>query len=308
MQPNQQQQPQGGYQQPQVPYVPPAPAPQQAPFDVDEFRSQVADEIAEKLATKQAEQQQQTQQQQVAASKKYDDWGAPDQPGTVFGDVASIVEQKLQEREQRQQEVNQEVESKQKQDQQWIDNTFNELRTAGYLPPVADPLNQGDAGKQAENELLGYAISLGTTNLQQVARELKFRHDAGYKFDHNTKQFVSMKEPEQSGGPNDIFGDPGKIENPNQPAPQQPQPMQPMAPSYQQPYPQMAPAYPQPYPQMPMGPQNPYMPVPQQYPAGFNAPVSSGNSYVGNQGQQPTLNMLRSNSYDSLIETFNRTQ
>lgn len=226
---------------------------------------------------------QQPQNQEPA--KKYDEWGA------VFEDVdkraEAIVEQKMAERDQAAQQQNQQLSQQEQQNQQYIDATVNQLRQAGYLPPVTNQFDANDPGKQAENELLGYAVyGLGSTDLAKAASELKFRHDAGYRFDANTKQFTQVNQP--SNDPNaGLFGN--LPVNPDQPqqfpqAQQQPQPM------YQQ----------------PVGPQNPYaMP---QYPAGFNAPVSSGNSYQGTQGGAPSLKNLRSNGYDALVEQFNRSQ
>lgn len=216
-------------------------------------------------------------------TKKYDEWGA------VFDDVdkraEAIVDKRFEEAAQQAQQTNQQVTQQEQQNQQYIDNTVSQLRTAGYLPPIANQFDGNDVGKQAENELLGYAISLGSTDLIGAAKELKFRHDAGFKYDYQGKQFVQVNQPNQNDPNGNMFGN--LPQTPDGRPPQQfPQP------------PQM--------PQAPVGPQNPYMPS--QYPAGFNAPVSSGNSYQGTQGGVPALRNLRNSSYDALVDQFSRTQ
>jgi len=286
-------QPQGGF----YPQPYPVPAPQPA-VDLDKLKQDVVSELAETVRgmVPQAPAPEPTQE-----AKRYDDWG------TVFEDVSQLVDKKLQEREQQSQQVDETVKQKSEENQKWIDDTLGQLRTSGYLPPVTNQFDNNDPGKAAENELLGYAIAMGTSNLGQAAQELKFRHDNGYRYDYNTRQFVSAKETEAPTGQPDMFGSMGE----------QPQPAQPPAP-VAQPYPQMPVAYPAapgaapvmpatgyPYP---VGPSNPYMPAPQIYPPGFNAPVSNGASYTGVQGQAPSLGLLRKASYDQIVDTFNRTQ
>lgn len=216
-------------------------------------------------------------------SKKYDEWGA------VFDDTAKqaqdIVNKAFAEREQQQQQSNQQVQQQEQANQQQIDTTVTQLRNAGYLPPVTNQFDSNDPGKQAENELLAYTISLGSTDLVKTAQELKFRHDAGFKYDYQTKQFVQVNQPNTNDPNGNMFGN--LPQTPDGQAPQQ--------------FPQMQPQM----PQAPVGPQNPYMQP--QYPAGFNAPVSSGNSYQGTQGGIPPLKAIRSNSYDALVDQFNRT-
>jgi hypothetical protein len=235
-------------------------------------------------------QQQQPQTPEAQESEKtYDQWGA------VFKDTAKqaqdIVNKALEDRAKVDEEARKAAAQQEQQNQQMIDSTVNQLRAANYLPPVLNQFDANDPGKQAENELLGYAISLGSTDLVRTAQELKFRHDAGFKYDYQTKQFVQVNGPSAQDPNSMMFGN--LPQTPDAQAPQQnPFGMQPQMPQTQQPY----------------GPQNPYMQPPQQYPAGFNAPVSSGASYQGMQGQVPPLKAIRSNSYDALVDQFNRTQ
>lgn len=210
------------------------------------------------------------QQANLTEGKKYDEWGS------VFEDVRKEAQEVFRTEQAKQEQARLDADNKvneqEQANQQYIDNTLGQLRQAGFLPQPTNQLDPNDPGKQAENELIGYAVNIGSSDLVKVAQELKFRHDAGYKFDYQSKQFVQTNQP----NPNDpsalMFGNP------------QPEQFNPT----------------------PVGPQNPYMP--KQYPVGFNAPVSSGNTYQGVQGQVPSLRALRTNSYDSLVENFNRTQ
>lgn len=269
-------------QQPQAPapgiVVQPTPDPAitQLQTDIGEIKTALGTLVPQQpVAPVETEPQQPT--------KKYDEWGA------VFEDVdkraEAIVNKRFEEAAQQAQQTTQQVTQQEQQNQQYINNTFSELRNAGYLPPVTNQFDANDAGKQAENELLGYAISLGSTNLVSAAKELKHRHDTGSKYDHQTNQFVQVNQPNQNDPNGNMFGN--LPQTPDGRPPQQ----------FQQP-PQM--------PQAPVGPQNPYMAP--QYPAGFNAPVSSGSSYQGTQGGVPSQRNLRGNSYDALVEQFNRTQ
>lgn len=295
--------------QPQQPYIPPVQQPQQpANFDFTAQNQPIAPVQQQPLTSAQpdpaftalqsdiAEIKAALGQQPVAPvvqtpepqapAKQYDQWGA------VFEDTAKqteqIIEQKLADQQLAQTQAMQAASQQEQQNQAYIDNTVNQLRQAGYLPPVANQFDANDQGKQAENELLGYAISLGSTDLVGAARELKFRHDAGFKYDYQSKGFVQTQQ--QANDPNaGMFGD------------------LPMTPDGQ---PQQFAPPQQPQFQQSVGPQNPYMMQPQtpQYPAGFNAPVSSGATYQGTQGGVPSQRALRSSSYDVLVENFNRTQ
>lgn len=217
-------------------------------------------------------------------AKKYDEWGA------VFEDTGkqaeAIVDARLAELQQESVQTNEQLNQQEQQNQQYIDNTVNQLRQAGYLPPINNQFDANDPGKQAENELLGYAVyGVGSTDLVKAAQELKFRHDAGYKYDYNAKNWVQVNQP--TGDPNSqMFGN--LPQNPDQPQSFIPAPQNFMPPN------------------QPIGPQNPYMAP--QYPPGFNAPVSSGSSYMGTQNGVPSLKNIRTNSYDALVEQFNRSQ
>ncbi len=279
---------------PIAPIAPIAPVAQPT-FDPSAFKQEVIDGVKQTIAPmlEHSSAPSDDDQQQEEPKKTYNEWGA------VFEDVAKVVDQRIDHHNQQLTQTNTLAEQQEQQNQHYIDNTLNQLRGAGYLPVVSDQFNREDPGKQAENELLGYAVSMGTADLVSAAKELKFRHDSGFKFDYQTKQFVSNK-PETAEEPS-IFGNFSNSDN-------QPQPSQPVAPQpVGQPYypqAQYPPQYPQPY-----GPQNPYI-LP-TYPAGFNAPVASGGSYpgVGMQGQVPSIQTLRSmNNYDQIVDMFNRTQ
>lgn len=262
-------------QQPVAPVIP-DPAFTQLQTDIADIKTALATQQPQVPVTPQAP-------APAEPAKKYDEWGA------VFEDTGrqtqELIDKAFLEREQQQQQTTQQVNQQELQNQQYIDNTVNQLRSAGYLPPVTNQFDANDIGKQAENELLGYAISLGSTDLAGAARELKFRHDAGFKYDYASKGFVQVNQPNQNDPNGNMFG--------NLPAAPDGQPPQQFAPQ-------------QPQFQQAVGPQNPYMQP--QYPAGFNAPVSSGNSYQGTQGGVPSQRNIRSSSYDALVEQFGRTQ
>lgn len=257
--------------------------PVQQDSSLDEIKKSIA-EIGEKVNQFQQPQQPVQTPQQQESQKKYDEWGAPDKPGTVFGDVAQLVEQKFQEQNQKQTEAQKAAAEQEQQNQQQIDATFNSLRQANYLPAVNNPLDENDPGKQAEYELIGYALNLGTTDLVAAARNLHREHQRGSYYDYKNKKLVDSQtqQPQQ---PN-IFGN---VPNSPDQTPQNPAP-------YAQPN----------VPQAPVGPSNPYMTP--QYPAGFNAPVSTGNASVNMGGQAPNLQTLRNMNYDDIVNTFNRTQ
>lgn len=274
----QQQQP----QQPQAPIAPVVPTPDPA---FTQLQTDIA-EIKQALGTQQPAPVVPNQQPQTGEpAKKYDEWGA------VFDDVdkraQAIVDAKFAEAEQQREQNTNAVNQQEQQNQQYIDNTVNQLRQAGYLPAVTNQFDANDQGKLAENELLGYAISLGSTDLVSAARELKFRHDAGFKYDYASKGFVQVNPPNTQDPNGQMFGN-----LPQTPDGQMPQ--------------QFAPQIQQPQFQQPVGPRNPYMQP--QYPAGFNAPVSSGNSYQGTQNGVPNQRNIRSSSYDNLVAQFNATQ
>lgn len=271
-------------QQPQSPQQPqPDPSIAQLSSDIAEIKTALTSQQQEPAQPDPNTQPQPTEQQPQYFNKKYDDWGVLEQDTKTL--VTDVVEQKLQEQQQKDQEAQQQMTEQEKQNQQYIDNTVGQLRNAGYLPAVTNEFDPNDPGKQAENELIGYAVyQLGSNDLVKAATELKSRHDRGEVYDYTNKQFVQVNPPSQN--PQDqVFGNPGQPEPFGQPTPNQFMPQQP-----------------QPY-----GPQNPYA-QPKQYPAGFNAPVSSGNTFMGTQGGAPSINQIRASSYDGLVDQFNRTQ
>lgn len=275
----------------------PTPQPNQQPqapaFDPNAFKQEVIDGVKQALQPQQPQQAPapapQNQNQPQYFNKNYDDWGVLEQDTKAL--VQDVVKEQIDQLTQQNTEAQRLAAEREKQTEEAVDKTFNDLRGAGYLPPVVNKFDINDPGKQAEHELLGYAVYLGTSDLVKAAQELKFKHDTGLRYDYQSKQFVSTGQ-QQDSGPS-IFGNNLPVTPDGQPPVQQyPQQMLPQ------------PIYPQPY-----GPQNPYMPRP-QYPAGFNAPVASGGGYmgVGMQGQIPQTGTLRHNSYDQLVDMFNRTQ
>lgn len=71
-----------------------------------------------------------------------------------------------------------------------IDQSLNQLRQTGYLPPVANPNDRDDAGKIAERELIAYTIAQGTDNLLATAPVLHALHQSGYYYDAGQNKLV----------------------------------------------------------------------------------------------------------------------
>lgn len=272
------------------PIQPVQPQPVQPAFDPNTFKQDVINGVKDILQTtlqRPEDQTQQTQTQEPETEKQYGKWGE------VFQDVDKLVDQKLAARENQAKQTTDQIQQQEQANQAAIDASINELRTAGYLPPVQNKFDANDVGKQAENELIGYAIKLGSTNLAEVAQELKSHHDRGEVFDWQNKNWKQTATPDNSPS---MFGT-----LPVTPDGQIPQISQ--APAVPVGYPGFVPGY---NPYTP-GPRNPYF---NPYPAGFNAPVSNGGGSAGfgMQGQSPSVSTLRHSSMDQLVDMFNRTQ
>lgn len=293
---------------------PAAPAPQPAPV-----QPPAADPNAQILTALQEVQNRQAALEQTLTNTPAQ---APQTPATPpaqdqwrpkdWEDVDERIAQKAQEiAEQKEQERVQQAEAarqQQEQADQYIDNTLQSMRTAGLLPPVTNPYDKNDPGKQEELKLMAAAVSMGTDDLPAAMQVLTQQRRAGYDFDLNTRQFVpATAQPGQPGQPTpqpatDMWGAPVVNNQPPQaPAPVAPQPVAPGQPA---PYPQ------QPVAPAPVGPTNPYAvaPQPQQYPAGFNAPVGSSNTATAMPSGKPDYNTIHSMNFDQIVNRFNQTQ
>lgn len=281
---------------PNYSFTPQAPAPAQPPapapaFDPEAFKNEVVEAVQGAIQPATPAEPVQSQQQPVQQpaqgaepeyfDKDYDTWGALEKDTKKL--VQDQVSQALQQTTVQQKEAQQKAAEQEKENQAAIDQSLGQLRVAGYLPPVNNQFDANDLGKQAENELIGYAVHLGTNDLTKAAQELKSRHDRGDKFDYKNKTWINTAQP--SNQPS-MFGSMSATPD-SQPFQQMPQQMMPQ-----------------------MGPQNPYATVQQpQYPAGFNAPVNSGAmTGVGMQGQVPNVQTIRGANYDQLVDMYGRTQ
>lgn len=77
-----------------------------------------------------------------------------------------------------------------------IDQTFNRLRLSGVLPPVGNPNDPNDPGKQAETELLAFTLAMGGKSAEDMvyaAPTLIQRHQAGQYYDVKSRQIVQRR-------------------------------------------------------------------------------------------------------------------
>lgn len=103
-----------------------------------------------------------------------------------------IVTKTLQ---QQQQQTEQQRQQEQQINQQ-IDTAFNRLSLTGALPPVQNPNDPSDPGKQAQAELLGYTLAMGGKTAEDMlaaAPSLIQRHMSGQYFDPKTNQLVQRR-------------------------------------------------------------------------------------------------------------------
>lgn len=103
-----------------------------------------------------------------------------------------IVTQTMQQQQVQQQQQQQ----AEQQANQAIDQSFNRLRLSGALPPVQNPNDPNDAGKQAERELLGYTLAMGgksATDMEYSATSLLQRHQQGQFYDVKSGQMIQRR-------------------------------------------------------------------------------------------------------------------
>lgn len=79
-----------------------------------------------------------------------------------------------------------------------FDALADEAVAKGFLPSVTDDSNFNDPGKVARRELFGFAAKLGSTNLVDVAENLKALHDNGQRYDVQTQKLV-IDRPQNPG-------------------------------------------------------------------------------------------------------------
>jgi hypothetical protein len=151
-----------------------------------------ADDSVPQWAQTMAQQMQQIQQQQQNPNQ----W----QPKTV-ADIDARITERAQEiaaasvkqmQDQQQQEYNQRQQQVTVLDQQ-VNAVYGQLRQNGLLPIVSNPYDPNDPGKQAEVELLSYAVANGASDAASMARlapTLKALHDNGMAYDHKQNMIV----------------------------------------------------------------------------------------------------------------------
>jgi hypothetical protein len=103
-----------------------------------------------------------------------------------------IVTQTMQQQQQQSQQQQQQLEQATTQ----INQSFDRLRLSGYLPPIADPNNPNDAGRQAELELLGWTLRNGGKTADDIiyaAPALVQQHQMGRYYDPATQQMTQRR-------------------------------------------------------------------------------------------------------------------
>jgi len=196
------------------------------------------------------------------------------------------IDSKLSEQEKAQLERTQESDKLQDEVDKYIDDSLNNLRQAGQLPPVANPADPNDQGVAAQKELVGYANYLGTANLNAVATELNQRHQRGERFDWQSNTWTGGEQK------TDSFDFTANEQTTNNtmfnPTPPQPTP----APT--------PPIAPQPYPPAGYPPQ----PLPGAY-----APVGSSSGVANVPGGAPSYQTIsQAQDLDSLVQQWRAQQ
>lgn len=110
----------------------------------------------------------------------------------------TIVEQTLAEREQATKAANDAQSAAASEIDQMLDNQVAELTKDSKLPAITNENDPNDAGKLAQRELYGFALSLGTADLKTSFNVLDNLHKAGKQFDFVKMELVD-KNPASQG-------------------------------------------------------------------------------------------------------------
>lgn len=74
-----------------------------------------------------------------------------------------------------------------------FDKQISDLEKEGLLVAVKDEDDANDPGRAQRREMFGYAATLGTLNLDKVAKALQREHERGYAFDVKSGDFIATK-------------------------------------------------------------------------------------------------------------------
>lgn len=109
------------------------------------------------------------------------DWGAlRDEIEQTAAEKAEAIVKAKEDARQKEIEENRQNEEK-------LNKTFDQMAdeavTKGFIPAITNQDDPDDAGKAGRRELFGYAAKLGTTNLLDVAENLKTLNEQGIHYD-----------------------------------------------------------------------------------------------------------------------------
>lgn len=189
-----QQQPGQFTEQPPQPQQPPAQQQQQQNNDQPPSWANGLVEKVESLEEQLGQVVQQPPQQQQPTQQQQQEGWRP----RSFEDIDKRIEERAQEISTKQMEAWQEQQRQQAEAQEkarqeadkHIDGQLEELRQNNVLPPVQNQYDPNDPGRQAQTELIAYAVNQGTDNLVAAAQSLQAHHQSGYYFDRTKNGLV----------------------------------------------------------------------------------------------------------------------
>jgi hypothetical protein len=126
----------------------------------------------------------------------YADW-KPKDWSDVPRTAEEIVDRKLAMRDQAAAEANERLTQARQQADREIDTKLNELETKGVLPKVTNASDPNDPGRAMQRELIGLAVyqGKGPEDFENVASDLKFHHERGFKWDPQNQRWLETNRP-----------------------------------------------------------------------------------------------------------------
>src|SRR3990167_8528678 len=126
------------------------------------------------------------------------DWS--DVPAKAKEIAEQVTEEKLTAYQEEQEQVKKEAEEKQAAVDKEIDDALDKLTADERLPKVEKPDDENDAGRAGRRELLSYAASIGTLNLDKAMESIEKFHEAGISYDYK-KGFIKKETPQGQTAP-----------------------------------------------------------------------------------------------------------
>lgn len=180
----------------QQPGIPPVPGAQQPPVDpnaapawADQLMQTVTglktefDQFRGEIDTTPPEQQLQPGQPGYQAPEEWRPKTGAEIQAEIDKRARQIATETLEERDQRMQQDNEAYRQQVAGIESNLDTQVAQLEQLGYVPKIVNNNDKNDPGRRARAELFGYAYTLGTTNLGQVAQVLHQLHQGGQQFD-----------------------------------------------------------------------------------------------------------------------------